>query len=137
LGYFNFPVIEGGKGTVKDLHGGVGSAFVINSKTEHPDEVAAFYRFLFSRENLTELSRLTNWVLMVKDTVPEDASPILRSMANEAAQMEHLIAYADHPMVPELFEVYANTMQAVIGLSITPEEAVAAVEAKAKEVYGH
>jgi hypothetical protein len=36
-----------------------------------------------------------------------------------------------------LFEVYANTMQAVIGLSITPEEAVAAVEAKAKEVYGH
>jgi predicted TIM-barrel enzyme len=33
--------------------------------------VAAFYRFLFSPENLTELARRTNSVMTVKDTVTE------------------------------------------------------------------
>ncbi len=136
LGYFNFPVIEGGKGSVKDYHGGVGSAFVINSKSEHPDEVAAFYRFMFTPEHLKELSRRTNWVMTVKDTVPDDASPLLLSLAKEAEQMEHLIWYADHAMVPAVYEVYADATQAVFGLSITPEEAVAKMEEAARKEYG-
>jgi raffinose/stachyose/melibiose transport system substrate-binding protein len=137
LGYFNFPVIEGGKGSITDYHGGVGSAFVINSKTEHPDEVAAFYNYMMSPENLTELAARTNWVMTVKDTIPEDASDLLLSLANEAAKMEHLIWYADHAMVPAVFEVYADATQAVFGLSITPEEAVQQMEEAAIKEYGH
>jgi len=136
LGYFNFPTIEGGNGSVKDYHGGIGSAFVINAKTEHPDEVAAFYRFLFSPENLTELARRTNWVMTVKDTVPEDASDLLLSLAQEASQMEHLIWYADHAMVPAVFQIYADNTQAVFGLSIAPEEAVTQIEEAAVKEYG-
>jgi raffinose/stachyose/melibiose transport system substrate-binding protein len=136
LGYFNFPVIEGGKGSARDYHGGIGSAFVINAKTEHPDEVAAFYRFLFTPENLTELARRTNWVMTVKDTVPEDASDMLISLAQEASQMEHLIWYADHAMVPAVFQIYADNIQAVFGLSVTPEEAVTQIEEAAVKEYG-
>jgi raffinose/stachyose/melibiose transport system substrate-binding protein len=136
LGYFNFPVIEGGKGSAKDYHGGVGGAFVINSKTKHPDEVAAFYRFMFSPENITELSRRTQWVLPVKNTIPEDASELLLSQAKELDNMENLIWYADHAMVPAVFEVYADATQAIFGLSITPEEAVAKMEEAAKKEYG-
>jgi len=136
LGYFNFPVIEGGKGSIKDYHGGVGSAFVINSKSEHPDEVAAFYRFMFTPENLTELSRRTNWVMTAKDTIPDDASPLLLSLAEEAAAMEHLIWYGDHAMVPPVWTAYLDATQATFGLSITPEEAVAQIEEAAKQEYG-
>ena len=136
LGYFNFPVIEGGQGSINDYHGGIGSAFVINTETEHPDEVAAFYRFLFSPENLTELARRTNWVMTVKDTLPEDASDLLLSLAQEASQMENLIWYADHAMVPAVFQIYADNTQAVFGLSITPEEAAAQIEEAAVKEYG-
>jgi len=136
LGYFNFPTIEGGQGSVKDYHGGVGSAFVINSKSEHPDEVATFYRFIFTPERLKDFAGRTNWVMTVKDTIPDDASPLLLSLAKEAAEMEHLIWYADHAMVPAVFEVYADSTQAVFGLSITPEEAVAQMEEGVKQEYG-
>jgi len=136
LGYFNFPVIEGGKGSAKDYHGGVGSAFAINSKSEHPDEVAAFYRFIFTPERLTELARRTNWVMTVKDTVPDDASPLLLSLAKEANEMEHLIWYGDHAMVPPVWEAYLDATQATFGLSITPEEAVTQIEEAAKKEYG-
>jgi len=136
LGYFNFPVIEGGKGGAKDYHGGVGSAFVINSKSEHPDEVAAFYRFIFTPENLTELSRRTNWVMTAKDTIPDDASPLLLSLAKEVAGMEHLIWYGDHAMLPPVWTAYLDATQATFGLSITPEEAVAKMEEAAKKEYG-
>jgi raffinose/stachyose/melibiose transport system substrate-binding protein len=136
LGYFNFPVIEGGKGSARDYHGGVGSGFVINSKSEHPDEVATFYRFIFTPERLKDLAGRTNWVMTVKDTVPDDASPVLLSMAEEAAKMEHLIWYVDHAMVPAFVEVYSDSTQAIIGLSITPEEAVAQIEEAAKKEYG-
>jgi len=133
LGYFNFPAIEGGKGSVKDYHGGVGSAFAINSKTEHPDEVAAFYRFMFSPENMTELARRTNWVMTVKNTVPQDASPMLTNLAREAGEMEHLVVYVDQAIGGAVFEAFADAAQAAFGLSITPEEAVAQMEEAASK----
>ena len=52
LGYFNFPLIEGGKGNMGDYQGGVSPGFVINAKTKYPDEVATFYRFISKPENI-------------------------------------------------------------------------------------
>jgi raffinose/stachyose/melibiose transport system substrate-binding protein len=136
LGYFNLPIIEGGKGSARDVMASPGSAFVINSKTEHPDEVVTFYRFIFTPGRMTELSKRTNWVMTVKDTIPDDASPWLVNMAKEAAQVEHAIWFPGHSMSPAIFEVYQDASQATFGLSITPEEAVAQIEEAVKQESG-
>jgi raffinose/stachyose/melibiose transport system substrate-binding protein len=58
LGYFNFPLIEGGKGSMRDYQGGVSPGFVINAKTKYPDEVATFYRFISKPENMKSLATM-------------------------------------------------------------------------------
>lgn len=136
LGYFNFPVIEDGKGSIQDFQGSTAFAFVVNSQTEHPDEVMSFYRFLFAPENMKELCSKTGWVSTVKGTIPDDADQLTLSIASDAENMTHLYPFADSAMVPALFEIFADAVQATIGLDITPQEAVEMLEEAATKEVG-
>ena len=128
LGYFNFPIIEGGKGNPKIQHGGVGASYCINAASPHKDEVAKFYRFLFTPEHMKDLSARTNWVMSMKDSLPEDASPLLKSLAKEVEEMETYVWYMDYTVFPEAYMTFEPVLQALVDGSITPEEAAAKMQ---------
>jgi raffinose/stachyose/melibiose transport system substrate-binding protein len=136
LGFFNFPAVPDGKGDMGIYHGGVGSAFVLNSASPHKAEVMEFYRYIFSPEKITDVSGRTNWVMCMKDTLPADASPLLQSLGEEAAKMESYLWYIDHTVPPEMLLTAYPTLQAVFDLSITPEEAAAQMQKAADELVG-
>ena len=127
LGYFNFPLIEGGKGNMGDYQGGVSPGFVINAKTKYPDEVATFYRFISKPENMKSLAKMANMVTVVKNSTPEEASPILKSVTDEVDTMENLASYINYCLAPKVWEEYADYQQAVFGLDMKPEEAAAKI----------
>lgn len=127
LGYFNFPLIEGGKGNMRDYQGGVSPGFVINAKTKYPDEVATFYRFISKPENMKSLATMAQWVTAVKGSAPEGAGSILKSVISEVDNMENLASYINYSLPPKVWEEYADYQQAVFGLDMKPEEAAAKI----------
>ena len=46
ISVIKFPVIEGGKGTIDEFHGGSGETFLVSSSCEHPEEAAAVAQYI-------------------------------------------------------------------------------------------
>ncbi len=112
---------------MRDYQGGVTPGFVINAKTKYPDEVATFYRFISKPENMKSLAKMANMVTVVKNSTPEEASPILKSVTDEVDTMENLASYINYCLAPKVWEEYADYQQAVFGLDMKPEEAAAKI----------
>jgi len=128
LGYFNFPKIEGGKGNPKIQHGGVGAAYCVNAKSEHKEEVLKLYKFMFTSEHMQDIANRTNYVMSMKDSVPADASPMLKALAAEVENMDNYVWYTDHALEPEPYITFQATIQELMDQTITPEEAAAKMQ---------
>ena len=128
LGYFNFPMIEGGKGNPNVQQGGVGSAFAVNAKSKNIEEVIKFYKFLFTSEHMTDASSRTNYVTCMKNSIPSNANTLLTALAKEVETMENYIWYINNALAPEPYIVFQATMQELMDQSITPEEAATKIQ---------
>ena len=128
LGFFNMPLVPDGKGDMGVYHGGVGAAFVVNASSPRKAQVLEFYRYMFTRERVTDASRRTNWVFCMKNTLPADASPFLKSLGDEAAKMKQYIWYIDHTVPPKALLTAYSTLQGIFDRSVTPEQAAAQME---------
>jgi len=80
LGVFDFPLPgydhpEYGKyfdGRYSESQAELGSAFAINRATRHPQEALKFLRFMTSKENNEEFSRLCHWIPAIRHAEVEE-----------------------------------------------------------------
>ncbi|KPC49573.1 extracellular solute-binding protein [Amantichitinum ursilacus] len=130
LGYFNFPSLPGGKGDPKDVIGTVGDNFMsVSSSCKNPD--AAFKLIQALTDDVSAQARLADKrVMPLKNLNVSD--PYLKQIQALVLQAPSVQLWYDQELPPKLAEVHKDTVQALFGLSVTPEAAAQQMEAAAK-----
>ncbi|PWU67648.1 extracellular solute-binding protein [Gracilibacillus dipsosauri] len=132
LGFFLFPSVDGGKGAKNHVVGGVSPVFSVAKQAEHPELAAELVKELASLKTATEMSNNAGSISAVKGVEYDD--PYIQEMSEVLENSEAMQTYYDQTLPPELAQVHLDTTQALFGLSMTPKEAMAEVEAKAQEI---
>lgn len=133
LGFFPFPAVEGGAGSPTNVVGTVGDNYYhISTACENPEEAFQLIQYLIDDDSLPLRSEVGR-IPPVKGFTTDD--PILQEIIDLIGAAESVQLWYDQYLPPELGEVHKDTMQALFGLEITPEEAAAAHEAAAVKYF--
>lgn len=134
IGMFPFPAIEEGEGDASNVVGTIGDNFYhISSTCEHPDEVFEAITYLIDDEAVAERIEAGR-IPPVKDFEPEQ--PLVAEVFDALQGADSVQLWYDQFLPPELAQVHLQTTQALYDLSMTPEEAAAAMEQAAVEHFG-
>lgn len=130
VGFFTFPAVEGGKGDPNNAIGTMGDNYIsINSACPYQDK--AFELLMYQTDDTAAKLKLAdNKILPIKGAKVDD--PYLSGVMDAVAKAPSIQLWYDQELAPSLAEVHKDTTQQLLGLSITPEEAAAKMEAAAK-----
>jgi len=125
LGWFPFPVVEGGAGNPDDVLGG-GDGFAVGANA--PDEAIDFLQFLTSAEN--QRSGAEIWIVPVVDGA-EDVfadDPVMQSILDARNNAPYFQLYYDQFLPPAVGQAVNDAVETIFSGVATPEEAAAAIE---------
>jgi len=130
IGWFAFPMVEGGAGGAADGLGG-GNGFVVGANA--PDAAVDFLKFLSSVESQTAQAEIGMSVPVVTGAEVGLTDPTLLLVQQGAAAAEYFQLYYDQYLPPAMGSVVNDAVQAIFAKSMTPEEAAQMVEDSAIE----
>ncbi len=134
LAFFPFPAIEGGMGDPSNVVGTVGDNFYsISSVCPYPDEAFKMIQYLIDDASVAERGAAGRIPPVVGFTTDD---PMLQGIIDLIGNAASVQLWYDQYLPPELGEVHKDTMQALFGLEITPEQAAAAHEEAAVKFFG-
>ncbi|WP_188704095.1 extracellular solute-binding protein [Silvimonas iriomotensis] len=130
VGFFAFPAVTGGKGDPKDVIGTVGDNFMsISTACKNPD--AAFKLIKAMTDDTAAQARLADKRLIpLKGLTVTD--PYLKQIQSLVAQAPSIQLWYDQELPPKMGELHKDTLQALFGLSMTPQEAAQQMENAAR-----
>jgi raffinose/stachyose/melibiose transport system substrate-binding protein len=124
LGWFPFPMIEGGAGNPDDVMGG-GDGFAVGANA--PDETIDFLRFLTNVENQRAASFFITPVVHGVEDVYED-NPVTAAIVEARNNAPYFQLYYDQFLPPAVGEAVNDAVETLFAGVATPEEAAAAIE---------
>jgi len=125
LGFFIFPMVEGGAGDPADAFGGGnGFGLGINASPEAVD----FVKFLTHSTNQTSVAALNIGLPVVKGAEVGVTDPLLKQVQEGAAAAKYFQLYYDQALPPAVGSVVNDSVQALFAGTMTPEEAAQAVD---------
>ena len=130
LGWFPFPVVEGGAGDPADALGG-GNGFVIGKNA--PPEAVDFLKFLSSVDSQIAQAKIGLSVPVVKGAEVGLTDPMLLLVQKGAAAAKYFQLYYDQAMPPAVGSVVNDSVQGIFAGTLTPEQAAQAIEDSAKQ----
>ncbi|WP_297285717.1 extracellular solute-binding protein [uncultured Brachyspira sp.] len=131
---FLFPAIEGGKGDPRELVGTIGENFYcISSTSKHPDQAFELMTKFIDDQSVEELTKIAKLPPVKGASID---SPIFNKIVAAIEEAPDVQLFYDQYLPRELAEVHKDTLQAMMGKTITPEEACKQLEAKALELLG-
>ena len=136
VGFFPFPAVEDGAGSPTNVVGTVGGNYYsVAANCEYPDEAFEMITYLIDDESVefrVESGRIPP-IVGVSEMI---ADPLLKEVVAMVEKAESVQLWYDQYLPPELGEVHKDTMQALFGLEITPEEAARIQEEAVAEYFG-
>jgi raffinose/stachyose/melibiose transport system substrate-binding protein len=128
LGWFPFPVVEGGAGNPDDVLGG-GDGFAVGANA--PDEAVEFLRFLTSAQNQRAGAQI--WIVPVVKGVDDvfEANPILARIVEARNDAPYFQLYYDQFLPPAVGAMVNDAVEAIFAGVASPEEAAAMIEESA------
>jgi raffinose/stachyose/melibiose transport system substrate-binding protein len=130
LGWFPFPMVEGGAGDPNDAVGG-GNGFAIG-KNASPEAVD-FVKFLTSAENQKRLAEIGVAIPVVKGGEAGMTDPLLIQLQKQLAQAKYFQLYYDQALPPAMGSVINDSTQGIFAGTLTPEQAAQAIEDSAAQ----
>jgi raffinose/stachyose/melibiose transport system substrate-binding protein len=124
LGWFPFPMVEGGVGNPTDVFGG-GDGFAIGANA--PDETVAFLQFLTSAESQRAGSFFITPVVNGVEDVYAD-NPITSAIVEARNSAPYFQLYYDQFMPPAMGAAINDAVETLFAEAATAEEAAAAIE---------
>lgn len=119
---YNFALLEG---------------FQIAEKSQNKEAAAKFLSFLVSDEIQAERARdLGRLPINAKGLNENDGTPIFRKIAADAATYTGLVRILDVDLEKTVSELYLTLIQEVLNGTVTPEDAMMQIRAKAKIAKG-
>jgi raffinose/stachyose/melibiose transport system substrate-binding protein len=129
LGFFTFPIVEGGAGDPSDVLGG-GDGFALGKNA--PPEALDFVRYLTSAKVQTDMTTSgTISVPVVKGAEVALTDPLLKVVQETAGKAKYYQLYYDQYLPPAVGGVVNDQVQALMAGSATPEQVAQAIEASA------
>jgi raffinose/stachyose/melibiose transport system substrate-binding protein len=130
LGFFAFPAVPGGKGDPKNVLGTLGDNYVsVSAACPAKDAAAELVKTL--TDDVAAAGRLADARVMPLKGIKID-DPFVNGLYKAIVEAPSVQLWYDQELPPKLGEVHKDTSQALLGLSITPEEAARQMEEAAK-----
>lgn len=132
FGMFNFPKVDGAKGN-QDILTGVPEGFVVSSKTKYPDECVEFLKWFLGKEVGTAQCQEIGWFNAAKGTTDGLDDQALMDAYKVVTEAVGMSAWLDNALYSTVCDEYLTSVSALTTGDITPEQAMANIQAKAKE----
>jgi len=134
IDFFPFPAVEGGKGDPTNLIGSPGQDYLSISTTCKDKEAALKYlkEFIMNESWIQALVK-NGLVPPVKNGAELITDPVLKKVAESFQAAGHVQVYYDQFLPPAMGEKHKDLVQALFGLTMTPEEVAKAHEAAMQE----
>ncbi len=125
LGWFQFPMVEGGAGGANDAVGG-GNGFGIGVNA--PPEAVEFAKYLTRAESQVQCAEVGFCIPVVKGGEVGLSDPLMIQIQQSFAQAEYFQLYYDQALTPALGNVVNDSVQGVFAGTLTPTEAAQMIE---------
>ncbi len=132
LGFFPFPMVEGGKGDPADAVGG-GNGFAIG-KNASPEAVD-FVKYMTSAENQAALAKIGVAIPVVKGGEVGLSDPLMIELQKTFAAAQYFQLYYDQALPAAMGSVVNDSTQGIFAGTLTPEQAAQAIEDSAKQEF--
>lgn len=130
LGLFNYPVIEGGKGKADEILGG-GNGYSISASCKNPKEAMELVKVLTDQEYAQDMSDTAGILTGIKGVEIKDSK--LKQMEELLVHASYMQNFYDQFLPTELGNLHKQTTYDLFGLTTTPEQAAADMEAMAQK----
>ncbi len=130
LGFFPFPMIEGGAGDAADAVGG-GNGFAIGKNAS--DEAVDFVKYLTNAENQAVLAEIGVAIPVVKGGEVGLSDPLMIELQKTFAAAKYFQLYYDQALPPAMGSVINDSTQGLFAGTLTPEQCAQAIEDSAKQ----
>lgn len=129
LGWFPFPMVEGGAGDANDAVGG-GNGFAIGKNA--PAEAVDFAKYLTRAESQVQCAEVGFCIPVVKGGEAGMKDPLMITIQTSLAKAKYFQLYYDQALTPALGSVVNDSVQGLFANTLTPEQAAQAIEDSAK-----
>lgn len=133
LGWFPFPVVEGGAGDPYDALGG-GNGFAIGKNAE--PEAIDFVKYLTRAESQIMCAQAGFCIPVVKGGEAGLSDPLLIQLQQTLAKAQYFQLYYDQFLPPATGSVVNDAVQALLAGTMTPEQAAQAIEDSVAQEMG-
>ena len=133
LGWFPFPMVEGGKGDPNDAVGG-GNGFAIG-KNASPEAID-FVKYLTRAESQVQLAEIGVAIPVVIGGEAGLTDPLMITLQQSLAKAQYFQLYYDQALPPAMGSVINDSTQGLFAGTLTPEQAAQAVEDSAMQELG-
>ncbi len=130
LGWFPFPMVEGGAGAPTDALGG-GNGFAIGKNA--PPGAVDFVKYLSRPESQVQMAQIGMNVPVVKGGEAGLTDPNLLAVQKGAAAAQYFQLYYDQYLPPAMGSVINDNVQGLFAGTMTPEQVAQALEDSAKQ----
>ena len=130
LGWFDFPVVPGGKGEPSDTLGGITGWLVTKGA---PKEAIDFLKFFISKDVQVRLAAGNFIIPVVKGGEAGLNSAFMKQIADNLAKSKYHQNFYDQNIGPSVGRVVNDVTAEIAGGSMTPQQAATAIQAALKQ----
>ncbi|MGW1726074.1 extracellular solute-binding protein [Streptomyces sp. NPDC002306] len=130
LGFFPFPAVEGGRGTITEVFGGGGGHAL---RKGAPQAAVDFLKFFASRATDQELVKKTGVLPVVPAAESVLTDPNLKAVQAQLKSATGFQLYLDQAYAPAVGQEVNDSVAALIAGSKSPEQVAQAITKTAKE----
>jgi raffinose/stachyose/melibiose transport system substrate-binding protein len=130
IGWFDFPVVPGGKGAPTDTLGGITGWLITKGS---PKEATDFLKFFISKDVQTRLAAGNFLVPVVKGADAGINNGFMKRIAENLAKSNYHQNFYDQTLGPSVGRVVNDVSAEIAGGSMTPQQAATAIEAAWKQ----
>ena len=130
IGWFDFPVVPGGKGAPTDTLGGITGWLITKGS---PKEATDFLKFFVSKDVQTRLAAGNFLVPVAKGAEAGINNGFMKRIADNLAKSNYHQNFYDQTLGPSVGRVVNDASAEIAGGSMTPQQAATAIQAAWKQ----
>ncbi|MFC5217989.1 extracellular solute-binding protein [Streptomyces coerulescens] len=130
LGFFPFPAVEGGKGTITEVFGGGGGHAL---RSGAPQEAVDFLKFFASEATDVELVKKTGVIPVVPAAESALTDPNIKAVQAQLKAATGFQLYLDQAYAPAVGQEVNDSVGALIAGSKSPQQVAESITKTAKE----
>jgi raffinose/stachyose/melibiose transport system substrate-binding protein len=124
VGFFKFPVVDGGKGDVNSWVGGPGVGLFVSENSKVKKEAKEFVKFFIEKWGEQSVTKAGVIPATKVDTTNIHLPQLYIDVLSELNKASNITLFADVQMNPEAAQTHLNLIQSLFGEEVAPKDFV-------------